>query len=127
MINRKVLLILLAGLLMLLSPSAPPVSAEPQANTYSVNARDNVPDANPGDGKCETASWIPTCTLRTAIEESNADGVPSIINFAQNFTGVEFISGCDLPGITEPDTSIDASDQWDLAYDRPGVEILGNS
>jgi CSLREA domain-containing protein len=128
MINRKVLVILLAGLLMLLSPSALPVSAEPQANTYLVNSKDDVPDENPGDGKCETASWIPyTCTLRAAIEESNADGVPSTINFAQKFAGLDFISGCDLPGITEPDTSIDASDQWDVADDRPGVEISGIS
>jgi parallel beta-helix repeat protein len=113
---------------MLLSPSAPLVSAEPQANTYRVNAKDDVPDANPGDGKCETASWIPdTCTLRAAIEEANADGVPSTIKFAQKFTGTDFISGCSLPGITEPDTSIDASDQWDVADDRPGVQIVGNS
>ncbi len=124
MINIKVLPILLAGFLILLSPS---VSAEPQANTYMVNAKDNVPDDFPGDGKCETASWIPTCTLRAAIEEANADGVPSIIKFEKEFAGANFISGCDLPGITAPFTSIDASDQWDVANDRPGVEIRGNS
>ncbi len=41
----------------------------PQA-TFSVNRRTDAPDANPGDGRCATAAG--TCTLRAAIQETNA-------------------------------------------------------
>lgn len=118
-------LIVLASLLLAL-PGPTPVSAGPlrQGNLYVVNAREDVPDADPGDGECQTASWLTTCTLRAAIEEANADGVPSTINFAQPFTGQNYISGC-LPTLTAPETTIDAGNQWDTTHDRPGVEILG--
>ena len=41
----------------------------PQA-TFSVNRRTDAPDARPGDGRCATAAR--TCTLRAAIQETNA-------------------------------------------------------
>lgn len=47
------------------------------AGTYTVNVLSDLPDANPGDGKC-SAMLIPlpntaTCTLRAAIQEANRD------------------------------------------------------
>ena len=43
-----------------------------QAATFTVNSPLDVADANPGNGICETASGNGTCTLRAAIQETNA-------------------------------------------------------
>ena len=40
--------------------------------TFTVNSTADVVDASPGDGVCETATGDQTCTLRAAIQESNA-------------------------------------------------------
>src|SRR5262245_32916184 len=42
------------------------------AATFTVNSADDAADTNPGDGNCETALGIGSCTLRAAIQESNA-------------------------------------------------------
>ena len=115
------------ALLMLIVLLGLPISftpATPQAKTYTVNSSATDPDANPGDGVCATAGGY--CTLRAAIEEANRDGVESTINFAQKFQGSNAISGCTLPAITEDNTTIDASNQWDTTNNRPGVEITGS-
>jgi parallel beta-helix repeat protein len=119
--KRIVTLLILAALLGL--PVTPSASVGSQANTYIVNSKDADPDANPGNGICATAGG--KCTLVAAIQEANADGVNSIIHFAHSFSGTEFINGCSLPGLAADNTTIDASDQWDTTYDRPGVEIMG--
>jgi len=113
-------------------PLARPVSAEPQARmsttaTYTVNSNASDADATPGDGVCATSSGA--CTLHAAIQEANADGVDSLITFASKFQGLQSIPGCpsNLPDITGDGTIIDASDQWDTANNRPGVEITGSS
>jgi CSLREA domain-containing protein len=55
------------------------VAAE-AAVTFTVNSPSDVPDANPGDGKCETAPGNGVCTLRAAIQETNAlSGADTII------------------------------------------------
>ena len=41
----------------------------PQA-TFNVNRRNDAPDARPGDGRCATSAG--TCTLRAAVQETNA-------------------------------------------------------
>ncbi len=44
--------------------------------TLTVNSTGDDPDTNPGDGSCNTGGTVgskPECTLRAAIEESNAD------------------------------------------------------
>jgi CSLREA domain-containing protein len=43
-----------------------------QAATFTVNSPLDVADANPGNGICETAPGNGTCTLRAAIQETNA-------------------------------------------------------
>ncbi|MCK4470967.1 MAG: right-handed parallel beta-helix repeat-containing protein, partial [Anaerolineae bacterium] len=58
-----------------------------------------------------------------AIQEANADGDYSIINFASQFQGTQAFDGCSLPAITDDFTTIDASNRWDTSYDIPGVEI----
>ena len=47
--------------------------------TFTVNSTDDEADANPGDGKCETIT-SDECTLRAAIEETNALGSYRVIN-----------------------------------------------
>ena len=116
------LLILLTLPLLLTSPSA---WAGPQAHTYTVDSNASDADANPGDGVCATTGG--QCTLYAAIQEANADGDASTINFASQFQGTNAIPGCGLPTITADWTTIDGSSQWDTAYGRPGVELTGSS
>ena len=42
------------------------------AATFEVNNTADIADANPGDGQCETTLGNGVCTLRAAIQESNA-------------------------------------------------------
>jgi parallel beta-helix repeat protein len=102
--------------------STPFASARPQAKSYTVNSNASDVDANPGDGICATSGGL--CTLYAAIQEANADSDYSTITFSQKFQSPNSIAGCFLPNITEDGTTIDASSQWDTAYDRPGVEII---
>jgi len=62
---------------------------------YTVNSIGDDPDANIGDGKCETR--IPgECTLRAAIQQANADGGATTINI----TATSVITlGSNLPSI----------------------------
>jgi CSLREA domain-containing protein len=51
--------------------------------TFTVNSRADRVDKNPGDGKCDTGNTIggqPECTLRAAIEQSNATPGDDVIN-----------------------------------------------
>jgi len=121
--RRTALLLFLAALSIGLSPYTSLGAAS--AATYLVNYNGDIPDANPGDGLCDTGSWAGNyCTLRAAIEEANADGTSSTIQFAQPFTGLQQLSSCNLPPISAPNTTLDASSQWDTNNDRPGVEII---
>lgn len=52
---------------------APPTFA---AN-FNVNSPQDAPDANPGDGQCASAAG--SCTLRAAIQESNAQAGADVI------------------------------------------------
>ncbi len=44
------------------------------AATLTVNSTQDAADASPGDGACETVSGNGVCTLRAAMQESNALG-----------------------------------------------------
>ena len=50
------------------------IGASPTTNakTFTVNSTVDAVDANPGDGTCETAPGNRVCTLRAAIQETNA-------------------------------------------------------
>src|SRR5437867_964039 len=47
------------------------------ANTYFVNSTLDLPDADPGDGKCAAANGA--CTLRAAIMQANFTAGPDTI------------------------------------------------
>lgn len=121
-LRRFTFLLVLVSLLGLVK--ALPTFGSTPAITYLVNTNGAGPDANPGDGICQTPSWLDFCTLEAAIQESNADGVDSIIQFSSQFNGTNFIHGCSLPDLTADNTTIDASNQWDTIDNRPGVEII---
>lgn len=57
-----------------------PVEAEPTGATFTVNSPSDVPDANPGNGICETGAGNGTCTLRAAVQEANALAGADVIN-----------------------------------------------
>src|SRR5262245_53164208 len=50
------------------------LSASAQAAVFTVNTNIDLADANPGDGVCDVAPPTRACTLRAAIQETNALG-----------------------------------------------------
>jgi hypothetical protein len=55
------------------SAAGPATMAAPSAgHTFIVNSVGDVPDLTPGDGHCDTTSGSGVCTLRAAVQESNA-------------------------------------------------------
>jgi CSLREA domain-containing protein len=78
-------------------------SAAASASTFTVDSTGDQTDSNPGDGACETATA--TCTLRAAIEESNAKPEADAVRFSAGFDGTpgSVISlGSSLPTVTAP-------------------------
>jgi CSLREA domain-containing protein len=131
MINRpRVALTLLAALFLLALP------ASASAVDYTVNSTGDQEDASPGVGGCVTS--VATCTLRAAIEESNASvGVTDKILFSSAFDGELADStiavGFSLPEIQDEVTiDGDAGDpdgrcETDANVDGPCVGVNGES
>jgi hypothetical protein len=53
--------------------------SQAQANTFTANTTLDAQDANPGDGACETAPGNGVCSLRAAVQESNAQPGADVI------------------------------------------------
>jgi CSLREA domain-containing protein len=113
---------ILAVLTLLLALSFPLLAASQQADAsifYTVSSTGDAPDANPGDGYCEVVLNDPTpeCTLRAAIQESNANPAsPEIIFFHIPGSSVQTIRpNTELPDITDSVT-IDG-------YSQPGSSV----
>lgn len=77
--NRPALFMLVALLACL---PAPPLAAA----TFAVNSPGDGGDANKGDGLCETVAGNGACTLRAALEETNALAGADTINLQPNVT-----------------------------------------
>jgi CSLREA domain-containing protein len=94
----RVALTLLAALFLLALP------AVASAAEYEVNSTGDEPDATPGVGGCLTVGF--KCTLRAAIEESNAStGVRDEITFSSEFDrqlADTIVLGSSLPAIDDP-------------------------
>jgi CSLREA domain-containing protein len=127
----------------LLAPVLPP--AQPAlAAIFTVNSTLDAPDANPGDGICQTV--VPgQCTLRAAIMEANALAgadtivVPAglyILTLARGSCGAEPIDACGdldifdsvtIQGAGAATTIVDASLINDRVFDifAPSVTITG--
>ena len=67
---------LLLGAVLLAMWHAAPVHAA----TFIVTSNADAVDAKPGDGVCATAAATPACTLRAAIQETNALAGADTIN-----------------------------------------------
>lgn len=93
-----------------------------------VNSNADLPDIDPGNGRCDTGRKLPDgrpeCTLRAAIAEANAQSGPDLITF--DIEGDTKISPqTDLPDI-EDSVLIDATtqpgpDKIELAGGAPGL------
>jgi CSLREA domain-containing protein len=126
-LRRRVALTLLAALSILAFPTAA------SAVQYTVNSTGDQEDASPGTGGCATS--VPTCTLRAAIEESNAStSVTDEILFSSAFDGELADStiavGFALPDI-EDEVTIDGDAngqcETDAGVDGPCVGVKGES
>ena len=101
--------------------------AHAAADTFTVNSTANGSDASPGNGVCRTNGNNGACTLRAAIQESNARSGVDTIRFAIG-TGVQrisFASTSVLPAITSP-VIIDGWTQPGFAG-TPLIELRGGS
>lgn len=78
------------------SPAGDGLSGPAVAQTFTVNSADDTGDANIGDGVCDAGSGV--CTLRAAIQESNATADRDMITFASAYT---ITLTADLPAVTE--------------------------
>jgi CSLREA domain-containing protein len=123
----RVALTLLAALLLLAFP------AVASAVDYTVDSTGDQEDASPGTGGCATS--VATCTLRAAIEESNAStSVTDKILFSSAFDGELADStiavGFALPDI-EDEVTIDGDAngqcETDAGVDGPCVGVKGES
>jgi hypothetical protein len=94
------------------------------AQTFEVDSSGDQPDETPGDGTCATADG--ECTLRAAMQESEADGDIDRIVFADTVSVIRPES--QLPSITRP-LIIDATARGVSRTDLPpipGVAIDGS-
>ena len=82
--------VILSGLALVNIPVA-------RAVTFNVNSTADAVDANPGDTLCQTAT-PGECTLRAAIEESNANGEADVIRIG---TGTYTLTAGTLPITTQ--------------------------
>ena len=119
----RVVLTLLAALFTLALP------AVASAAVYEVNSTGDEPDATPGVGGCLTAGL--KCTLRAAVEESNAStAVPDEITFSSEFNrqlADTIVLGSSLPAIDDPVT-IEGGDCFgEDGPDAPCVGVEGPS
>ncbi|MCU1360344.1 MAG: hypothetical protein JWN99_1633, partial [Ilumatobacteraceae bacterium] len=102
----------------------------------TVNSVLDGSDSNPGNGVCETATNNGICTLRAAIQETNAVAGADVVQFGIPLGGLHTINlGTNLPNITDPLT-IDGLSQpgatcatWppQLMIEIDGSQVVGNS
>jgi hypothetical protein len=99
-----VLALLLVSVLVLLVILGMVVASPAQAETFTVNSREDFSDVDPGDGVCDTISvqLLNPCTMRGAIQEANAHGGMDTIHFDIPGGGVRTIEpNSQLPVVTQ--------------------------
>jgi parallel beta-helix repeat protein len=94
--------------------------------SFTVNSTGDSGDSHPGDGVCRTAASSTECTLRAAMEESNALADQQTIRFNLP-AGDDFIHPLSaLPQITEA-VIIDGTSQPGFDGGKPIVHVDGSS
>ena len=96
--------------------------------TFTVNSTGDAPDANapngPWNGVCATSTGV--CTLRAAIQESNASaGSKDTVEFNLPTAPFSIAPTTELPRITDS-VEIDGTTQ-DGFVDKPIVELQGTA
>jgi CSLREA domain-containing protein len=124
LVRPRVALTLFAALFLLALPAAA------SATVYEVNSTADEEDAAPGTGGCLTLGL--KCTLRAAIEESNAStSVNDEIVFSSAFDGEKADStiavGFSLPTIEDEVTIDGGRCETDANVEGPCVEVSGES
>ena len=99
-------------------------AAPAAAATFTVNSAGDGADASPGNGSCATTGGGGECTLRAAIQETNALAGTDNIRFAIG-SGPVTVNTSSLPAITQAVT-IDGTTQPGFSG-APIVEIHGGS
>src|SRR5262245_23148281 len=91
------------------------------ASRFNVNTTADAVDAAPGDGVCETASGNQQCTLRAAIQESNAlAGTDTVAIAAGTYT--LSIAGADEDASATGD--LDVTESVDIKGAGPASTII---
>jgi hypothetical protein len=105
--------------------STQPVHAAPAA-TFTVNHANDVPDVNPGDGRCDgQPSGGDQCSLRAAVDEPNAlAGNDTIILPAGDYTTalpIYVTSNIMLQGAGQDQTTITSDNEVGQTVFRVGT------
>jgi CSLREA domain-containing protein len=117
---RPLLLVILLGNLLPTLAATPALAAGP----FTVRTTADTADATPGDGTCDDGTT--TCTLRAAIQESNALAGADTIDFSV-LTGAQTISlTSPLPVIGDGGLTIDGTTQPGFV-DAPIIRIDGSA
>ena len=96
--NTTIRLALLAILIALGAAASRSASPALATATFHVNTTGDFPDAVPGNGLCATGSGL--CSLRAAIQESNALAGPDTILFSLSGTFPKLLPTSELTPIT---------------------------
>jgi fibronectin-binding autotransporter adhesin len=130
--TRLFLTVVLCSVLlaMLFFPLAYSASASPVL-VFVVNSTADQDDATPGDGLCQTADG--DCTLRAAVQEGNAQGVPNTITFDPPISGMPIVltqgqivitNDLTITGLGVDNTIIDGSANSRIFRVQADVETL---
>lgn len=114
----------LAGLLFGAAVSAAPA----QAASFVVDSLLDTPDVNVGNGVCQDAGG--NCTLRAALQEAAANGVPDTITFS--VSGTIALTTVALPTISNSATTVDGTGQsiviqGSSVFGTPGFVLTSSS
>jgi len=93
------------------------------ATTFSVNSIVDIPDVSPGNGICETAVGNGVCTLRAAVQETNAKDGADVIMLQPNTTYTLTRVGDDSNALNG---DLDISDSVTIVGDGPDTVVDGN-
>jgi hypothetical protein len=106
-----------------LAPAVPPVS---HAATFEVKDTEDLADIRPGDSVCSTAAG--TCTLRAAIQESNALGAPAKDQikltpgvYELKMGALEILDSLVITGDSADSTIIDGDVRFGIVFSIGGV------
>jgi CSLREA domain-containing protein len=100
------------------------VAGSARAATFVVNDTGDASDASAGNGVCATAAAV--CTLRAAIEESNALAGADTITFNIGAGGLQTITPTSALPTISTEVDIDATTQPGFAG-TPLIKIVGTS